>query len=240
MHNTHDLLDKRILTVAQQLVIKLKSWPPKLIKLDEPYQRGWDRKFVLTDQAERRKDRDVLLAILEVIGTTRFSGRSDFTVRQRKSRAIIEIKQSVRRIWDHEWERKRYPSRWYPHFRWIHFKQWGRPRFYAEFTQPGLFQLKTEPHWIHYVHEIDPAAERQRSELESWMTSHNGWNRYCRLKGRGNGWKNRYADDRDISLRREHRQAMWAAMLNPSVVDHAAYFVCGAVHYRWLFHHFGT
>jgi hypothetical protein len=66
MLNEQDYFDRRLYVAVAELN-DLERRRFTTIKLTEPIQRGWRRIFVLTAHAECRKDRDTLLAILEII-----------------------------------------------------------------------------------------------------------------------------------------------------------------------------
>ena len=56
------------------------------------------------------------------------------------------------------------------------------------FTDAHLFELKVERFWLTHVKIIDPLLIEHQAELEAWMESKRGWERYGRLKGRSNWW----------------------------------------------------
>ena len=182
MLNQQDYFDRQILAAIAERDDLLERRFIKR-KLTEPVQRGWRRIFVLTAHAERRHDRDILAEILEVIGTERRCRHLDFRTLPSRSRKLIEIEQSLRRLWDWQLEKLPRSSAWRPYFHWRHYNEWGRPRYFGEFINPKLFELRVEPFWIWEIDELDPAIETRLEELHRWLELRLGWKRYGWLKG---------------------------------------------------------
>ena len=68
-----------------------------LRKLEEPFQRGWVRYFVLSDEAFRRKDSDRFLALLEYVQNRQYSRDGKFLKRPHwKSRRLRPRKHFLR------------------------------------------------------------------------------------------------------------------------------------------------
>src|SRR5438046_1974208 len=89
--------------------ISQRSAPPRRpyirAALDEPIQRGWRRFHVLTAKAEKRADKDVLLALLEFIGTVKIRNSPDFRKRRGggRRRRYVEIEQPLHELSVGEW-----------------------------------------------------------------------------------------------------------------------------------------
>ena len=88
-----------------------------IIQLDRPIQRGWRRRYVLSEHAASRRDSQILEAILAVIGEVRMCHRPDFRQRRGRRKKLFEIEQSLRIIPNNEWVWKVYPDEWYRYFR---------------------------------------------------------------------------------------------------------------------------
>jgi len=76
---------------ADQVLIQLSRernelWRMKrdapLIKLDQPYQRGWVRYFTLTEEAMRRKDSHRFRALLEYVQNIQYSHNCQFMIKR--------------------------------------------------------------------------------------------------------------------------------------------------------------
>lgn len=220
MLNEHDYRDRRIRAAIKEEKDLLRK---RIIvrKLDEPIQCGWRRFFVLTEHAQRRWDHDILAAILEVIGTVRNCRRLDFRTRTfRHRRRLVEIDQSISRLYDRTWEGLPCPANWRRYFHWFHYKEWGRPRYFGEFVQPSLFELRIEPRMVWHVREVDPAVETRLQEIAAWLDARHGRERYGWLKGQNQSY--RWIDGeciRQRKLQREHVREIKRALDNFPDVD---------------------
>lgn len=220
MLNEIDYRDRRIRAAAKEFA-HLNKNRYTIRELPEPIQRGWQRVFALTAHAESRKDRAILEAILPTINTYRACRRLDFKVKVYRTRAMIEIEQSLRRLTDHEFEKAGSPSAWIPYFRWNHYSEWGRPRYIGEFRQPSLFELRVEPRLVWHVKEVDPEIETRIEELDKWMEWSGGWKRYSHQKGKPSAHFKGTTDQRALSLNKAHTELIRSALLDPTEVDPA-------------------
>lgn len=186
-------------------------------RLAEPIQQGWVRKYVLTEYAERRRDADTLAAIAATIGPVRFCQRPDFRARRCRSRRLFDVEQPLERLFDRRFERLGSPASWRPHFRWVHYQEWGRPRFFGEFRHPALFEFRVEPRLVWIVYDLDPEIETRLEELHRWLTIDI---RLRRHEGRAKAWWD-WEDPRVTALEREHRRRIRQAMQDPSEADPA-------------------
>lgn len=220
MLNSHDYFERRVRAAARERE-ELWDRPPIIQRLSEPIQRGWRRAYILAPHAEARWDRDILAAILKLINTVQYSRRPDFRKRVSRSRKRVELEQPLQRVFDRRWEKLKLPSLWRPYFRWIHYSEWGRPRYYGEFRHPHLFELRSEPHLVWEVLDVDPEAETRYAELAAWMR----WNRpvECHLWGRWRShspWRGE-PTPRAKALAEDHERQIRAAMCDPLEADPA-------------------
>jgi hypothetical protein len=196
--NPKELDEKKIRAVARELkAIQRQVLNPPSIRLKEPIQRGWLRKYVPTKEAQSRPDAQVLEEILKVIGTTQYHWRRVFVRGRRAGRHMIEMKQPLKEILIDTWKRypTDYPDTWKRYFH-LEYKQGGYVwyglqsghQWHYVFTDAHLFELKVERFWLTHVKIIDPLLIEHQAELEAWMESKRGWERYGRLKGRSNWW----------------------------------------------------
>jgi len=207
MLNSRDLADRQIIAVVREHDALCRR-RYKIIKLEQPIQRGWRRFYVLSERAAARRDRPILEAILAVIGTVKIHHNRDFRRRRGRRKKLVEIEQPLRPIPIHEWQRKNYPDEWHRYFRYELVLEWNRHwQPYWVFTQPSLYDLKVERNWLWYFREVDPAIETRLSELNSWLEAHEGWHRYGWLKGRRQRYRWKEEDTgKQRSLEREHQR----------------------------------
>lgn len=212
MLNSHDLADRKLIAAVREYH-DLTPRLYKIIKLDQPIQRGWRRLYVLSEHVASRRDRQILEAILAVIGTVVVHHSRDFCRRRGRSKKLVEIEQPLRPIPIHEWQRKNYPEKWFRYFRYELILEWNRHwQPYWVCKQPSVYELKIERNWLWYFREVDPAIETRMSELDRWLKSRNGWERYGWLKGRSQGrrWQN-VRSSKQRSLEREHHREIQRA-----------------------------
>ena len=216
MLNAQDYLDKKLLRLDKELH---SLWKRRYIRvvLDEPIQRGWCRFHVLTAKSERRADKNVLLAILDLVGTAQFHNTPDFRLKRGRGRRrrFMEREQPLRELTVGEWERRDLPEEWEPYFRLEQRYYYWEWRDVLIFTNPYVFELKVEPNWVTEVHTSDPEVERRIAEIESWLRNRNAKYRLEWLRGYSNRWYDTSLQRlRDRIARRELREAMlnWPAV----------------------------
>lgn len=204
MLNSRDFSDRQIIAAIRELRL-LQRDRYTVVQLEEPIQKGWHRLHTLARQSLDRPDRAVLEEILKVIGTSVIHHNRRFLHRRGRSKKLFEIEQPLRPVPLHEWERKDYPRKWHRYFRYELLLEWNRHwQPYWVFSQPSLYRLKTRPNWIHEVRQLDSATEVRVSELERWIESRQGWNRYHSLKGHPVNWRDCRIKQR--LLDKEHRR----------------------------------
>ena len=184
--------EKRIRAVALELKsLRHRINHPSSVLLKDPIQRGWVRRYILTKDAEARPDRETLAAILRDIGREVHSRHPLFLQKKRRrSRKLVEIKQPLHEILIDRWSIKHHPwpEEWKRYFHLEYKPYCGGLQWFYVFTDTHLFELKVEPHWLTHVKIIDSAAIEREAGLMAWMEKHNGYNKYCRLKGRRANW----------------------------------------------------
>jgi hypothetical protein len=234
MRNSHDIADRQLIAAVREYKALCRE-RYTIVKLDEPIQRGWRRFYVLGERAAWRKDRTTLEAILEIINTVVVSWRRDFiSHRTRRRKRPIEIEQSLRAVPVSEWNKKGYPEEWLRYFRYEVFQRWFREwQPYWVFTQPSLFEFKIERNWLWYFREVDPAIESRLSELDRWLESRHGWQRYERLKGYQKSrffWQSQ--SERQRELARQHRRQIAQAFAIFPEVELTAPWRCRQFSFR--------
>ena len=224
MLNPHQAFDKHLLRLDRELS-DLYRRRHKRFPLAEPIQRGWRRRHVLSPNGERRDDRDVLIALLEIIGTVRISRTPEFRKRRGrgKRRRYIEIEQPLREITVGEWRKRKLPEEWKPYFRQekrCHFRVWHDALVFAD---ASVFELKIEPNWITHVTILDPAVEQRIAEIEAWLRRHDALPRLDWLYGHSRShWRWRDPRREDL-LDRIARRELRLALEDRPEVDPAAF-----------------
>ena len=191
---------------------------PALRKLNEPFQKGWKRLYVLSERACHRTDRQKLEAILPFLNSIRYCQRPDFKRRGRRSRRLVEIHQPLRVFPAYDWYRKRLPADWLKYFCFVRrHRQTGVDSY--EFALPWLFDLHVEERWITHVRVVDPTVMSELARLDDHMSQHHVWGRYARLRGRK--WRrwSKGDDPRQSILTREDEREMRRAIREGQAVD---------------------
>ena len=223
MFNTHETFDKHLLRLDRELSDLYRRRHTR-VPLEKPIQRGWRRCHVLSSSGERREDKDVLVALLKIIGSVKISRTPEFRKRRGRGarRRYIEIEQPLRELTVGEWRKRNLPEEWKPYFRQekrCHFRVWNDALVFAD---ASAFELKVEPNWITHVTILDPAVEKRIAEIEAWLRRHNALHRLDWLHGHSRShW--RWCDPRrEDLLDRIARRELRLAMANPSEVEPAA------------------
>ncbi len=170
---------------------------PPSVRLAEPIQRGWLRRYVLTKAAALRPDVAVLREILAVIGSIQYHWRRDFHLGRRWSRGKVKIEQPLDCILVDKWRLypEKYPEHWNGYFH-LEYRYdgrlleipTGRHQWFRVFTDAHLFGLKVEPFWLTHVKIIDADAMERQAEICECLGRSGGAYKYRRLKGKWARW----------------------------------------------------
>lgn len=152
-------------------------------KLDEPYQRGWERFFVLSEEAKRRKDSDRLREVLKIVQRYQRAKSKDFykpcwSKWGRKKRMKHRLKSFTAK----EFLKQKVPDELLQYFmtqnrrpisprsrlRELVRSEWGGRIFLA---QPHYFQRVVKPYMITHEKVALPEVERRLSEVEDVLWS---------------------------------------------------------------------
>lgn len=149
-----------------------------LVPLEPPYQKGFVRFFVVSDDVKRSKDGGFFEGLLEKINTEMYSEIRRFLQKKRKSgrRIYVERKQELKRLSTYDWNNPRLgltagertyflKKEEYDPFR----KQY---HIYYECIEPWRFVLKVKPNIITHYKPLDADVEREYDELESYLQRH--------------------------------------------------------------------
>jgi hypothetical protein len=194
MLNPHDYFDRRIRAAMRETRAADRF---TIVKLDEPIQRGWKRMHVLTSEARRRGDSEILAEIVRRIGNTQHHHDGKFLRRKGRGRRkrMVEIHQPLHEIPTSRWGRANLPESWEKYFRLEGRTKWKKRHEVWVFKYPYLFELRVEPNLYWYVRIPDPDAETRRQEISAWLRWNPGHERYANLRGKS--WRRKWLDPRD-------------------------------------------
>ncbi len=167
-----------------------------LVPLAKPYQRGWERSFVLRHDVRIGNDGEFFQILLDKINTVEYSHRKDFKKKKRKGgKRIYETRiQKLKEMLDCEFEKYKFTDREKLFFR----EEW-RERALARsicryriwiFTEPWRFVLTVKPKMITHTRIIDIELEQQIGELNQFFTTRNLYPRIGHLRGERQNYYN--------------------------------------------------
>lgn len=103
--------DKQLIRIHRlQESLYLQQRNLALIPLDEPYQKGWKRSFVLREDVARGNHADCYRALLAKINTVDYSREKSFTKKKRRKRKkVYEVRpQLLRKFYPWEWDHPKF------------------------------------------------------------------------------------------------------------------------------------
>lgn len=164
------------------------------VALEEPYQRGWKRTFVLRPDVARTAKADFYAELLVKINTVMHSPEKEFKKKKRRQgkRVYVERPQFLRSFYSYEWfgsgcgltQKER---ALFLHHDDIHNKRIRRRYVFAE---PWRFTLKVVPHMITHVKMIDEILQQRIAELDNYIEYRQLWPAMYKAKRGDSGeWK---------------------------------------------------
>jgi hypothetical protein len=172
------------------------------IPLENSYQRGFVRFFVLRDDVKRSKDADFFEGILNKINTYMYSESRQFLKKKKKSgrRIYVEREQKLKRISSLGWNDPKlgFTQRERQYFlkkeEYNPFRK--RNDIYYEFIEPWRFILRVRPNMITHYKPLDSELEKECDELGSYLRQYKvaGIIRK-KIYGRPKPWKADYETD---------------------------------------------
>lgn len=170
-----------------------------LIPLEEPYQRGFVRFFVVREDVKRSKDGEFFEGILEKINSYMYSESRQFLKKKRKSgrRIYVEKEQKLKTVSLYSWTNPKFGLT--PRERQYFLKQEEYVLFrkynetYYEFIEPWRFVLRVRPNMITHYKPVDAELEKEYAELESYLSEHKiAAIVHKTIYGKSNPWKMKY------------------------------------------------
>ncbi|WP_312512989.1 hypothetical protein [Chryseobacterium culicis] len=145
------------------------------IPLDQPYQRGFVRFFVVREDVMRSKDGDFFEGILKKINTYMYSESRRFLKKKRKfgRRIYVAREQKLKQISSYSWNDPKLGLT--PRERQYFLKQEeycpARKMYvpYYEFTESWRFTLRTRPNMITHYKPVDFELEKEYAELGDYL-----------------------------------------------------------------------
>ncbi len=173
-----------------------------LIPLENPYQLGFVRFFVVRDDVMRSGDGEFFEGLLKKINTYMYSESRQFLKKKRKfgRRIYVAREQKLNRISSYFWNCPKFGLT--PKERQYFLKKEEycpfrkRNETYYKFTDPWRFILRTRPHMITHQKPIDAELEKEKAELYAYLEQYKIVGiLQKKIYGKSNPWKMEYETD---------------------------------------------
>lgn len=160
------------------------------VPLEEPYQRGWKRHFVLREDIQRSAMGHFYQQFLKNINTFQFSPDKSFKAkRKRKQRkTTVDRKQFLREFPEWQWNSDKYHSLNELEKTQFHlYEKWDDKsktvKMVYRFNEPWRYVLKIVPNLITHVKLLDSQLEQDIQRLDNFITQHQIEARIYKLTG---------------------------------------------------------
>lgn len=161
----------------KQLFRAINNLP--LVPLEQPYQKGWVRFFVLRTDVLMSPNADFFKSLLEKINSYQYSNEKSFSKRKRKLGKNITVlsEQFLRPIYTSEWNCKKLGLTEKEKSYFTLTEKWSnnfaRNIIYYRFDEPWRFVLRVKPYFITHKKMIDSDLESECQVLENYITNRN-------------------------------------------------------------------
>ena len=160
---------------STQIWKAIKELP--LVPIENPYQKGWKRFFVVREDVLKSKDGDFFENLLEKINTFQYSNQKKFTVRKRRNRKKIDApkEHKLLDLYPREFncEKLNLSDKEKKYFeqvqKWCAINKNFKTVF--QFTESWRYVLKIKPNIITHKQAIDSDLESQSDRLENYITN---------------------------------------------------------------------
>lgn len=213
----YDLLQYKLKTARQKKRLQKKDFDKQLIQinrkrhtlfrqkqalpmvpLEEPYQKGWKRFFVLRDDVSRSDQAGFYQGILDKINTVQYSGDKSFKLKGKRKRKKIQKdrRQLLKEFDEWQWHNRNQALDKAEKAHFHQYERWSKDgktkSVVYRFNEPWRYVLRVKPNMITEVKMLDQALEQEIQLLRNHVTTHQLDYRIDRLKGRKNYWNGYY------------------------------------------------
>jgi len=182
--------------------LRTKLWLDKQqlpwIPLEEPYQKGWKRFFVLREDVKRSHMADFYQTLLNKINTAQYSRDKTFSSRKRRLRRYEYTvrTQALREISVSEWNSPKLELTEKENLLFYRYERWcyqsGFWKVGYVFAEPWRFVLRVRPHIITEQRMIDADLEAEFQRLENYIERNNLHGKIYKLTRSNRGPRNWY------------------------------------------------
>lgn len=164
---------------------KRKDLP--LIPLENPYQKGWQRCFVLREDVGRSSEAEFYRTLLEKINTWQFSSEKSFKRKKKRKRRNVYVEkiQTVKEFSEWEWKSpkleltEKEKVHFYKRERWC--SNFKRYKIHYVFNEPWRYILRVSPYMITHTKMVDSDLESEIQLLENYIVNLDLRNKINRL-----------------------------------------------------------
>ena len=170
--------------LEDELLKKRRALP--LVPLATPYQKGWERRFVLREDVARSNEALFYKTLLEKINTVQHASEKSFKRKKKRKRKhlYVEELQIVKEFSESEW---RSPKLAFTEKEKIHFYKKERwcPNYKCYkiryvFSEPWRYVLRVRPNMITHTKMVDAVLESEIDRVRNYITNH--FLRYSMIK----------------------------------------------------------
>lgn len=183
-----------------------------LIELEQPYQRGYKRYFVLKNDIAHGDKEHFYQNILDKINTIQYHPDEKFQTKKRRKRkrVYVDKPQFLKNLTEYEWSKNPKmiltdQERACFELKDVYYHQFKRIQKEYVFSQPWRFRLTVEPNMITHIRQIDNELEKELKYINNYMDAHNLNVKLDKMFGRKNTYKS-YHRSWDLAprVKREH------------------------------------
>jgi hypothetical protein len=166
-HKFH--LDKKLLALERERNALFRR--PEMVPIDPPIQRGWIRRWVLTQWAMHHPQRSIFEDILREVNIEQRIPHRAFRHRKSGRRKVMHVtSQGFRRIRVGRWRQLQWSQEHKAFFRPVyHVRQNNRFLVHFVLRSHHMFELKIERRLIHQLPLLDPGAESRLAEIRGFL-----------------------------------------------------------------------
>lgn len=195
--------DKRLIQLDKltvELLLKKRNLPMR--PLEQPYQKGWKRLFVLRKDLVQNVKAEFYKGILKKINNIKYHYDESFKVKKKRRwlHSYLEIPQTLRELTEREWQTNSLKLTdderqcFYPKQEWDNSRRCMVTKY--AFIETWRFVLTVMPHIIYEAKMHDQLLEQELQEATDRFNSYDSWPRIHRLtSGRSyRYWSVKYFD----------------------------------------------
>lgn len=144
-----------------------------MVPLEEPYQSGWKRSFVLREDVARSGKAAFYAALLGKINTVMYSTDKGFKQKKRRfrKRVYVDTPQFLRAFYLHQWYNPNccLSAEERVHFHLVEEVRDKLLEYKYVFSEPWRYVLKIERNMITHVKLVDEVLEQRIAQLDNYI-----------------------------------------------------------------------